>query len=963
MILRACRYVLLAFGLMVLAACQSIPMNNSGDPVAQRGDSRLVQSENDTRHYRYLVLPNQLKVLLVSDPDADKSAASLDINVGSRQDPLDYQGLAHFLEHMLFLGTTKYPKADDYQKFISAHSGSHNAYTSFEHTNYYFDIDPRYFEGALDRFARFFIEPLFTEDYVEREINAVHSEYMSKLKDQGRKAADVFKSIIDPSHPYAKLSVGNLETLGDGQAVDGGRALRSQLLTFYQDNYSSGLMTLVLVGNGKLAREKFSAVKNSHRQVEPISQPILDSADLPLLVSIKPDKTLRTLSIAFPVDDNIEFYRTKPVFYIGNILGHEGEGSLLSYLKAQGWAEGLGAGQGVSDRNGATFTISILLTEAGLEKVDEIALALFQAINRIRVSGDRVRLYEEQKVIAAQQFRFQEKESSMRYAMRLSSAMHYYREQDFLRGAYMMEEYDASLVDRYLDFLVPENTLLTITAPSVVGDLRTHFYDTPYSVVSTPEDTLQRWRNAGLNALIVLPDRNVFLSGNMSILPPDSLPPDSEGADPELLIDHSGLRLWFKSADKFRSPRGRVLINFRSPGAADTPEHSALLQLFVAMVVDALNEIAYPARLADLQYTLNPHSTGLLISVGGFSDKQGVLLDRLLVALRSSTFDQQRFDNIRREHIRRLENSRSSRPTSLLMRRLTQLLHGNRWTDEQLLTAYKTIDINAVISYQRTLLSSGQADTLVYGNYSREMAEEFGATIARMLIDNPVPQPAIAITQLPDVQSSSSIESDYSDASLVLYIQASGTQKLRRAAMAVTSQWLKADFYTRLRTEKQLGYIVSSGAYPLRDVPGLFFLIQSPVAGPAVLHSELEGFLSQKMDQLAVITHADFLALKAPVITRLRESPHNQGEQSARYWQDISQGYWGFDFRERLLDALESLTLEQWRSYFAEDVTNNRKRLVAYTVGKFDQQSAIDGQKIDDIDQFKSSVPSYRFPQ
>ena len=143
----------------------------------------------------------------------------------------------------------------------------------------------------------------------------------------------------------------------------------------------------------------------------------------------------------------------------------------------------------------------------------------------------------------------------------------------------------------------------------------------------------------------------------------------------------------------------------------------------------------------------------------------------------------------------------------------------------------------------------------------------------------------------------------YSDVSRVLYIQASGSQKLRRAAMAGTSQLLKADFYTRLRTEKQLGYIVSSGAYPLIDVPGLFFLIQSPVAGPAVLHSELEGFLSQKMDQLAGITHSDFLALKAPVIPRLRESPHNQGEPPARYWQDISQGDWGFDFPQRRIEA------------------------------------------------------------
>jgi len=130
-------------------------------------DSRIITSDNDRRAYRYVELPNQLRVLLISSPAIDKAAAALDVNVGSRQDPVDRQGLAHFLEHMLFLGTDKYPDADAYQDFISAHGGSHNAFTAFEHTNYFFDIDATQLEPALDRFSRFFVAPLFSADYVD----------------------------------------------------------------------------------------------------------------------------------------------------------------------------------------------------------------------------------------------------------------------------------------------------------------------------------------------------------------------------------------------------------------------------------------------------------------------------------------------------------------------------------------------------------------------------------------------------------------------------------------------------------------------------------------------------------------------------------------------------------------------------------------------------------------------------
>jgi insulysin len=83
-----------------------------------------------------------------------------------------YEGTAHFLEHMLFLGTKKYPNEYDYERYISDSNGSLNGYTSNDHSMYYFSsLDPKHFHGALDRFSRFFYEPLFNPSCVEREMN------------------------------------------------------------------------------------------------------------------------------------------------------------------------------------------------------------------------------------------------------------------------------------------------------------------------------------------------------------------------------------------------------------------------------------------------------------------------------------------------------------------------------------------------------------------------------------------------------------------------------------------------------------------------------------------------------------------------------------------------------------------------------------------------------------------------
>ena len=125
--------------------------------------SSIIKSKSDKRIYKHLTLPNKLQCLLISDAEADRSAASLDVHVGSALDPKPLYGVAHFLEHMLFMGTTKYPSENEYSEYIKNNGGSTNAFTSMTSTNYQFDCSNEALEGALDRFAQFFLSPLLGE--------------------------------------------------------------------------------------------------------------------------------------------------------------------------------------------------------------------------------------------------------------------------------------------------------------------------------------------------------------------------------------------------------------------------------------------------------------------------------------------------------------------------------------------------------------------------------------------------------------------------------------------------------------------------------------------------------------------------------------------------------------------------------------------------------------------------------
>jgi insulysin len=113
----------------------------------------IVKSICDKLNYRYIKLKNQMECILVSDSESQTSAATLRVESGNLKDPEGVNGLAHFCEHMLFLGTEKYPEENHYSKLILSHAGQKNAATSEDYTYYYFNIKNEVFGQAVDVFS------------------------------------------------------------------------------------------------------------------------------------------------------------------------------------------------------------------------------------------------------------------------------------------------------------------------------------------------------------------------------------------------------------------------------------------------------------------------------------------------------------------------------------------------------------------------------------------------------------------------------------------------------------------------------------------------------------------------------------------------------------------------------------------------------------------------------------------
>ena len=203
--------------------------------------SVVVKKPNDRREYRAITLENGIRVLLISDSDSQQAAAALDVHVGSFSDPVDLPGLAHFCEHMSFLGTKKHSEEDGFSKFLSSHGGSANAYTDAEDTLYYFDVNAEYMSEALDRFSQFFIAPLFSASATERELNAIESEHSKNINNNGFRVFQLGRDYANPAHVLNRFATGNKDTL-DTIPRSKGIDVREALLSFHEKYYSASLI-------------------------------------------------------------------------------------------------------------------------------------------------------------------------------------------------------------------------------------------------------------------------------------------------------------------------------------------------------------------------------------------------------------------------------------------------------------------------------------------------------------------------------------------------------------------------------------------------------------------------------------------------------------------------------------------------------------------------------------------------
>lgn len=905
------------------------------------------RAPGDASEFRRLVLPNGLKVLLLSDPRLNKSSAALAVAVGSLADPSQRQGMAHFLEHMVFLGTQKYPDVSDFDTYLSRNGGLNNAYTARDRTNYHLEIRHEAFEGALDRFAQFFIAPLFTPEFAEREMNAVDSEHQKNLENDLWREAALRNEVLRADHPARLFATGSRQTL----AGTTGEELRA----WYEAHYSANRMTLALAGRASLdqlehwARTYFAPIPD--RQLPPlhVDPDVFPARPALRELRMEPVKDLRHLTLSFPLPDLRPYALSKPAELVAFVLGNEGPGSLLAALKAEGLASGLMAGAEAESADYGWFDIRIDLTPAGLAQSARVLALSFAAIDRLRRDGLPPHLFAERRTMAQLDERWRDPGEGMMRAAELANALLDHPIDWAERAPYLWLQPDPQAVARVLERLRPDRLLLTRVAKGVPTDRVAPHYGTRYGYGEDAGPAYAALADARAVPAIVPPPPNPFIPATTALRP----------VEPARLIDEPALSLFHAQDTEFQRPLVAHRLRLRLPRDRASLRTAVLLRYHEACVREVLNETTYRAAEAGLGFAFGASlDGGVQLAVEGYDASAGRLLDAVAPALTDCALEPARFDALKDRLLRELAAFERIDAYLALRESRLRLAREFHWRPDEELPVARDITLADVRAFARVLYGRGKLEVLSHGNLG---AADAVATVRRFadrlktraVADGELLRPRKLVGRAGEALRTSERLAGNNSAWRAEFVLGADTPELRAAA-AVLAAFVAEPVYTELRTRQQLGYIVSATA--LEDQRQLLVnvVVQSGGFPADAIEARATAFIARLPALLAQLPDADWQTLVDGVRDALRERDKTIGERTARLFALAyeHQGDWGR--RDATRAALEGLTRARAAALLAAALDPKTAQSRSFLGFARDHQAAraIEGA-IDDVQRWK----------
>ncbi|KAL5486683.1 hypothetical protein EMCRGX_G019194 [Ephydatia muelleri] len=924
------------------------------------------------------------------------AACAVCVGVGSFSDPNDVPGLAHLLEHMVFMGSEKYPGENSFDTFTAKHGGYGNACTGCEKTVFEFCIHQPYFREALDRFAQFFVSPQLLEGSLDREIEAVDNEFQDAFQSDKNRIEQLFGSCIaNPSHPASKFMWGNTELLKKTpkkKGINVGKHLRD----FHLHSYSSNHMTVAVMSRDPLdtleawTRESFSSVPS--RQPSPTSVPsgipAFEDALFCRLYKVVPVKDIQEVHITWLLPSLMNQYRIKPMHYLGWLLGHEGKGSVLSLLKKRHLATTLVSGNGGEsyeyNSSYSLFTCTITLTNKGLENVLECINVVFQYLKILRDLGPQEWIYREIQVVEENEFNFKDEDDPVDCVSALCESMQYFPEEDYLTGDDLMFQYDHQSIAAVQDLLTPEraNIVLVSKTFAPLCDRKEQWFGTKFSSEEIPSDWTAGWQNLPINPDLHLPSPNIFIATDFTlktcISPLQKYPVVVEECD--------HYKLWFRQDSVFLVPRAYVHMLFRTAVHLESARNAFMMDLFLHLMKTLVGEVAYAADVAQLHYSFSAEVQGMVLCLDGLNHKLPLLLETLINFVADFSASEEQFQTTKDDVTRNLQNY-LLRPKKYAKSLRLKILQHKYWSAADALSIVDSVTLKELTEFVDTLRQQMYVEALVQGNMTSEEAKQLMKYLCSRLQFSPLPMSLYDQLQPRTVQlpanthiTVEAMSKDKQSPSTVIvdYFQCAPRSLTESVMLQLLMRCINEPCFDTLRTKKQLGYDVFCTDHDTFGIIGASLTLCTHGSKYSAEYACgcIDQFFEDFLNILSSWTESDFHSHVDSLIQRKLEPDICLEEEVNRNWSEILFQLYRFDRLVKEVEVLRHVTQEgmvEWYQRYILPHPKHRRLTIKvvshHTTAVLDSgdkklESSVDSPmavllKEEEVEAFKQNCPLY----
>ena len=324
-----------------------------------------------------VVLPNGVRVVVQEHRASDVTALQLWVRAGGRDETANELGLAHYLEHMLFKGTTSRPTGF-IDRDVEGVGGRMNAGTSLDYTYYHVVLPAARTSAAIDLLADISVNASLDTAVLDAEKRVVLEEMRLSEDNPRRHLARRLQEVIFDGHPYGRPVIGTAELI---------RGLtRETLLAFYRRLYAPEAFTLVVVGPVTPAE----VVERARRTLGRIPR----SGNMPLPAPVPPSLRPRRLEVARPgtsaylglgwLAPRIDHADVAAVDLLITILGQTRTSRLTRTLRDElGLVSSVRSSYSALEAGGA-ISVTAQMEPANLERAEA---QILQEVRRLRDAG------------------------------------------------------------------------------------------------------------------------------------------------------------------------------------------------------------------------------------------------------------------------------------------------------------------------------------------------------------------------------------------------------------------------------------------------------------------------------------------------------------------------------------------------------------------------------------------------